>query len=67
MQLQITMAVVVELVDTPDCESGPCGFESRRSPHPVKCATPYYKYLYQGGKYGKSTTSEASLYLQDNQ
>lgn len=32
MQLQITMAVVVELVDTPDCESGPCGFKSRRSP-----------------------------------
>ena len=26
---------VVELVDTPDCDSGPCEFESRRSPQSI--------------------------------
>ena len=26
------MASVMELVDMPDCESGPCGFEPRHSP-----------------------------------
>ena len=29
------MVIVMELVDIPDCESGSCGFKSRRSPQQI--------------------------------
>lgn len=37
------------MVDTPDCESGRCGFESRRSPHFFKVSEDKVEELLQNG------------------